>query len=56
MQSKQEMATIEEMEGGGSKGGRDEGKQTDGVLDRPSKEEKRNEFLAVKTQGSSTLL
>lgn len=47
MQSKQEMATIEEKEGGGREGG---GKETDGELDSQSEEEWGNEFLAVKTQ------
>lgn len=44
MQSKQEMATIEEMkrlEGG---------EETDGDLDSQSWEERGNEFLAVKTE------
>lgn len=51
MQSKQEMATIEEMEGGGRKGGvglRREDRWRVGQ----SVEERGNEFLAVKTQVS----
>lgn len=49
MQSKQEMATIEEMEGGGGGGGIYGGKETDGELDSPSEEERGSEFLAVQT-------
>lgn len=46
------MATIEEMEGGGRKRGRDGGEETDGELDSPSEEEWGNEFLAMKAQVS----
>lgn len=48
MQSKQEMATIEETEGGGG-GESYGGKETDGELDSPSEEERGSEFLAVQT-------
>lgn len=51
MQSKQEMATIEDTEGGREEG-REGGEETDGELDSPSEEERGNEFLAVKTQVS----